>query len=90
MPTWSPSISTRLLEKDYLAFCREMGERGMSVSELLRERALATVSPGDLANLRVVRAALEENGECVLADGVDMCIASIDAILARLEARRMP
>ena len=41
MPTWSPAISTRLLERDYLAFCREMGVRGMSASELAREFILA-------------------------------------------------
>ena len=41
MPTWSPSISTRLLERDYLVFCQEMGERGMSASELAREYILA-------------------------------------------------
>ena len=43
MPTWSPAISTRLLERDYLAFCREMGERGMSASELAREYILAGI-----------------------------------------------
>ena len=41
MPTWGPAISARLLEKDYLSFCQEMGERGMSASELAREFILA-------------------------------------------------
>ena len=41
MPTWSPAISTRLLTADYEAFCQEMGVRGLSASELLREFVLA-------------------------------------------------
>ena len=43
MPIWSPAISARLLMADYLAFCREMGERGMSASELAREYILAGI-----------------------------------------------
>ena len=43
MPTWSPAISTRLLTADYEAFCEEMGTRGLSASELIRECVLAAL-----------------------------------------------